>query len=108
MTDDTIRECVDCGDSIHRSHDQEWGCEPDDTLCWGCQQEEIERLRVTPQAADHCVWTGGTIRCTICGDEVPMPLGDIPWLCGVLAAFMASHTSEPHTGKRTYFQERVT
>ncbi len=34
-----------------------------------------------------------------------MPLGDIPWVCGVLSAFTGSHPSEAHEGKRTRFQE---
>ena len=107
MTTDTIRECVDCGVSIHLTYGLEWLFDEDDTRCWGCQQDEIERLRGAPSGpTNHCVCDSstGTVRCKICGDEIPIPLGDISWVCGVLGAFTGSHPGVPHEGKRTYFQ----
>jgi len=44
-----------------------------------------------------------TMRCTICGDEVPIPLGAPSWAGAVFRAFAQAHPKTAHDGKRTYF-----
>jgi hypothetical protein len=48
-----------------------------------------------------------TIRCERCGEEVPIPLGVVRWVTGVLEAFDAAHTGcrRGEDGTRTYFSE---
>jgi hypothetical protein len=56
--------------------------------------------------SDHCVIDGSrhVIRCNICGDEIPMPLGAVRWVAAVIVGFTAEHSSEPHEGRRTWFK----
>ena len=35
-----------------------------------------------------------TMRCTVCGDEVPIPLGAVPWVSEVMLAFANAHSGE--------------
>ena len=44
-----------------------------------------------------------TMRCTVCGDEVPIPLGDLRWASAVMRAFGAAHKAKAHGPKRTWF-----
>ena len=55
---------------------------------------------------DNCVIDSltQTMRCEKCGDEVPIPLGLVAWVCAVMRAFSAAHAgSEPHAKGRTAF-----
>jgi hypothetical protein len=44
-----------------------------------------------------------TLRCLVCGDEIPIPLGVVPWVIKVMDAFMGAHSPKEHTGQRTFF-----
>lgn len=44
-----------------------------------------------------------TMRCDVCGDEVPAPLGSLPWVSAVMLAFSEAHAGESHGGGRTRF-----
>ena len=41
----------------------------------------------------HCVLDAAhqVGRCEICGETIPIPLGSIPWVCGVIEAFCTAH-----------------
>jgi hypothetical protein len=47
-----------------------------------------------------------TMRCRMCGDELPVPLGDSEWFLGVMRLFIRCHRGcrEGSVGQRTYFQ----
>lgn len=53
-----------------------------------------------------CDLLRGTLRCLVCGDEVPMPLGDVAWVCDVAKAFARAHRGGKHAGKRTLLMKR--
>lgn len=38
------RSCVKCQCPLSLNDGLEWDCEEEATMCWGCQQNEIERL----------------------------------------------------------------
>ena len=42
------------------------------------------------------------MRCDVCGDEVPIPLGRLKWVSAVMSAFADAHPDEPHAGRRTW------
>ena len=45
-----------------------------------------------------------TVRCEKYGDEIPIPLGIIPWVTAVLEAFVDAYSvEEPHQPGRTLF-----
>jgi hypothetical protein len=48
-----------------------------------------------------------TLRCTVCGDEVPIPLGTLSWVLAVMEAFSKEHSSSKHEGRRTWFSGNV-
>lgn len=43
--------------------------------------------------------------CPVCGDSIPMPLGDIKWVVSVIEAFSKNHdkAGKNHAPGRTYF-----
>ena len=43
------------------------------------------------------------MRCDVCGDEVPIPLGSLKWVSAVMSAFADAHPDEPHECRRTWF-----
>lgn len=45
------------------------------------------------------------MRCIKCGDEVPIPLGVIPWVCAVTAAFDEAHKNCNGQSDKTYMSE---
>lgn len=49
--------------------------------------------------------TTQTMRCNVCGDEIPMPLGDVDWVCAVMRAFTKAHRGNTHPGRRTWLSE---
>ena len=42
------------------------------------------------------------MRCDVCGDEVPIPLGSLKWVSAVMLAFADAHPDEMHAGRRTW------
>jgi len=48
-----------------------------------------------------------TMRCKVCGDEVPIPLGALRWVSAVMMAFAAEHADASgacgHSAGRTMF-----
>jgi hypothetical protein len=38
-------ECSKCHQPLQLGDGLEWGMKEDEVLCWGCQQDEIHRLR---------------------------------------------------------------
>ena len=42
-----------------------------------------------------------TMRCTICGDEMPYPVGISEWFANVADAFMKAHPAQAHEPGRT-------
>ncbi|MFH1984811.1 MAG: hypothetical protein ABIL58_23465 [Pseudomonadota bacterium] len=46
------------------------------------------------------------LRCEVCGDEVPIPLGDVELVCESLMAFAKAHAGE-HGPGRTRVSEPV-
>ena len=51
--DEDIRECVDCHRSLRLEDGMEWPAEPEDTRCWSCQYEEVERLQGLAYIGEH-------------------------------------------------------
>jgi len=48
------------------------------------------------------------MRCMRCGEECPMPLGDVRWVAGVLKAFSAAHRAcMKFRGRRCYFADSI-
>ena len=47
-----------------------------------------------------------TLRCMVCGDEVPIPLGAVDWVVAVMKAFSEAHRG-PHSGPRSWFGGNV-
>jgi hypothetical protein len=43
-----------------------------------------------------------TIRCQVCGDEIPIPLGLIPWVAAVCDAFSSAHAAPRHASGQAY------
>lgn|GEM_PF-4621223 len=54
---------------------------------------------------DHCYCdtVTKTIRCEVCGEEIPMPLGTIRWVTRVMKAFVSEHRTKQHEGGRCLF-----
>ena len=49
------------------------------------------------------------MRCTVCGDEVPMPLGEARWVAAVMTAFARAHGGAgDHGGGRTMVWQNAT
>lgn len=44
-----------------------------------------------------------TMRCNVCGDEVPLPLGDVGWFVAVIQAFAKAHRTPRHPPGLTAF-----
>jgi hypothetical protein len=44
-----------------------------------------------------------TMRCTVCGDVVPIPLGALSWCSAVMLAFAKAHKGAKHAPGRTAF-----
>lgn len=43
-----------------------------------------------------------TMRCLVCGDEIPIPFGELKWVCKVMNAFADAHRgNNNHGGGRT-------
>lgn len=50
--------------------------------------------------------TTQTMRCNTCGEEVPIPLGVLDWVTGVMLAFRKAHREcKKGDGQRTYFSK---
>lgn len=45
----------------------------------------------------------GVMRCEVCGDEIPMPAGDIHWAASVMRAFQKAHEPVGHQSGQTRF-----
>ena len=52
-----------------------------------------------------------TMRCEHCGEEIPIPLGDIDWVVSVMTAFDKAHRfckkDDPRDRPLCYFSEPV-
>ena len=48
-----------------------------------------------------------TLRCDICADEIPFPLGDVAWVLAITRAFADAHRGRRHQGGRTAFARVV-
>jgi hypothetical protein len=46
------------------------------------------------------------MRCLVCGDEVPMPLGVIDWVAGVAKIFARCHEGDDHPPGRTCLHDK--
>ena len=44
-----------------------------------------------------------TMRCNVCGDEVPIPLGALSWCAAVMQSFAKAHEPAKHEPGRTAF-----
>ena len=44
-----------------------------------------------------------TMRCNVCGDEVPIPMGILKWAATVMRAFALAHRSPKHPPGQTQF-----
>ncbi len=51
--------------------------------------------------------TTQAMRCRVCGDEIPIPYGIIPWVAGVMKLFADAHREPDHTQGRTRFSTPV-
>ena len=45
------------------------------------------------------------VRCRVCGERIPMPLGAARWVVRVLEAFAEAHATLVHEDKRAYFAD---
>lgn len=45
------------------------------------------------------------MRCMVCGDEIPIPLGRLSWVTAVAGAFEKAHPKELHAGGLTMMSE---
>ncbi len=43
------------------------------------------------------------MRCNVCGDEIPIPLGQLKWVCAVMSAFERAHRGRQHMAGMTRF-----
>ena len=47
-----------------------------------------------------------TIRCLVCQEEIPIPLGCMDWVNGVVRAYKRAHPRHDHAAQRTWFATR--
>lgn len=55
----------------------------------------------TADSAAICDANRQTMRCEVCGDEVPLPLGAVEYVVAVMRAFSREHPVTEHEGGRT-------
>jgi len=48
------------------------------------------------KSAAVCDANTQTVRCEVCGDEIPIPIGPISWFVAVTQAFADIHLISPH------------
>ena len=55
--------------------------------------------------ATFCNPVTQTVKCDVCGDKIPLPLGTVKWVADVLSAFDDAHRGCGGDGDRTYFAD---